>query len=86
VSVIVGIRAGVNMRHAKPALRPSEDAHWRFRSLYFNAGDPSLFVPLRSGIGWTLNLGRPRAILFLVMFLVVGIGAPLLILRTLLGE
>jgi uncharacterized membrane protein len=86
ISVIVGIRAGVSLRHAKPAPRPSEDAHWRFRGLYFNPEDPALFVPLRSGIGWTLNFGRPRAIFLLGVFLVFGIGAPLILMRFLLGE
>jgi uncharacterized membrane protein len=86
LSVIVGIRAHVNMRHANPAARPSNDANWRFKGLYFNPEDPALFVPLRSGIGWTLNFGRPRAIVFLLVFLAFGIGAPILIMRILLGE
>jgi uncharacterized membrane protein len=86
LSVIVGIRAGVNLRHARPVHRASEEVHWRFRGLYVNPDDPSLFVPLRSGIGWTLNFGRPRTIFFLGLFLVFGIGAPLLIMRLLLGE
>jgi len=86
ISVIVGIRASVNLRHATPAVRPSSDANWRFRGLYFNPEDPALFVPLRSGIGWTLNFGRPRAIAFLLVFLAFGIGAPILIMRILLGE
>lgn len=85
-SVIVGIRAGVNLRHARPAHRPSDDAHWRLKGMYFNPQDPTLFVPLRSGIGWTLNFGRPRAIILLALFFVFGIGAPLLIMRILLGE
>jgi len=86
LSVLVGIRASVNMRHAHPAVRPFNDANWRFRGLYFNPDDPALFVPLRSGIGWTLNFGRPRAIVFLLVFVAFGIGAPILIMRILLGE
>jgi len=86
LSVIVGIRAGVNLHHPQPALRPSEDEHWRFKALYFNPDDPALFVPVRSGVGWTVNFGRPRAVAFLVIFVVLGVGAPLFILRILLGE
>ena len=86
LSVIVGIRASVYMRDPKPVTRPTSEAHWRFRGLYFNPQDPALFVPLRSGIGWTINLGRPRAIIFLMVFLLFGIGAPVFILRLLLGE
>jgi uncharacterized membrane protein len=86
LSVIVGIRAGVNMRHANPALLRTDDAHWRLQGLYFNPENPALFVPLRSGIGWTVNFGRPRAVMFLVLFVAFGIGAPIIILRLLLGQ
>ena len=86
LSVIVGIRAAVNMRHATPALRQTEDAHWRMTSLYFNPEDPALFVPLRNGPGWTLNFGRPRAIMFLLLFVAFGIVIPIVLLRLLLGQ
>ena len=86
LSVIVGIRAGVNLRHANPAWRSTEDVHWRLKGLYVNPDDPALFVPLRSGVGWTLNFGRPRAVVFLAFFLVFGIGAPLFLMKLLLGE
>jgi uncharacterized membrane protein len=86
LSAIVGVRAGVNLRHPTPATRPSDAGHWRFQALYFNPEDPALFVPVRNGVGWTVNFGRPRAVIFLVIFVVVGVGAPLFILRILLGE
>jgi uncharacterized membrane protein len=86
LSVIVGIRAGVNLRHAKPASRPTQDGHWRVQGFYFNREDPALFVPLRNGIGWTVNFGRPRAVVFLVVFVALGIGAPIVLLRLLLGQ
>ena len=86
LSVIVGIRAAVNMQHRKPVMRPTSDAHWRLQGLYFNPQDPALFVPMRKGIGWTLNFGRPRALIFLMIFLAFGIAAPIVIIRLLLGE
>jgi len=86
LSVVVGIRAAVNLKHANPVTRATEDVHWRMKGLYFNPNDPSLFVPLRTGGGWTLNFGRPRAVLFLAFFLIFGIGAPLFLMRLLLGE
>jgi uncharacterized membrane protein len=85
-SVIVGIRAAVNMRHAQPAHRETLDANWRMDGVYFNPQDPSLFVPLRSGTGWTLNFGRPRALLIVLLFVLVGIGVPIVILRLILGQ
>jgi uncharacterized membrane protein len=56
-------------------------AHWRLRSLYFNPRDPALFVPTRSGVGWTLNFGRPLAIALLATTLIVGIGGPYAVAR-----
>ncbi len=86
LSIIVGIRAAVNLHYAKPVIRSTEDAHWRFRSMYFNRKDPAVFVPLRSGAGWTINLGRPQVLAFLAVVLFFSIWAPLVILRVLLGE
>lgn len=86
LSVVVGIRASVWVRHPKPVTQPTLDSHWPFRSIYFNQADPALFVPLRNGVGWTVNFGRPRIILFLAIFLIFGILAPIMILRLLLGE
>lgn len=36
-----------------------DDARWKLGMFYVNGDDASLFVPKRSGFGWTANLGRP---------------------------
>ena len=86
LSVIVGIRAAVSLHHPTPVTRATDDVHWRFKGVYFNRDDPAMFVPLRAGLGWTINFGRPQAILFLAVFLFFSIWAPIFILRLLLGE
>ncbi len=86
LTVLVGIRAAVYLQYPKPIVRPTDDAHWKFRGLYFNRQDPALFVPLRSGVGWTINFGRPQVIVFVGVFIFVSIFAPLIIFRVLLGE
>ena len=86
LSVIVGIRAAIYVQHPKPVSRATDDAHWRLRGLYYNRQDPSVFVPLRQGPGWTINFGRPQAVVFLMVFLLFSIWAPLAIFRVLLGE
>jgi uncharacterized membrane protein len=85
-SVMVAVRAAVYLQHPKPVPRKTDDAHWRFAGLYFNRQDPALFVPRRVGAGWTLNFGRPQAIVFLGVILFVSIWAPLAVFRILLGE
>ena len=86
LSAIVGVRAAVYLQYPKPVPRKTEDAHWRFAGLYFNRQDPALFVPRRSGPGWTVNFGRPQAVAFLGLVLFFTIWAPLFIFRVLLGE
>ena len=85
-SALVGVRAAVYLQYPKPVARQTEDIHWRFRSLYYNRQDPSLFVSRRNGPGWTVNFGRPQVIVFFGLAVLVSIGAPILILRVLLGE
>lgn len=85
LSIVVGIRAAAHLRHSKAAT-PALDSTWSFRGIYFNPDDPSLFVPLESGMGWTLNFGRPGAIFLMALFLIFGIGGPLIVVQFLLGE
>jgi uncharacterized membrane protein len=86
LSAIVGVRAAVYLQYPKPVMRPTEAAHWRFRGMYVNRQDPALFVPRRDGSGWTINFGRPQAVVFFGVIVLVTIGAPILIFRVLLGE
>ena len=39
----------------------NDDACWKLDMIYVNGNDASIFVPKRSGFGWTVNLGRPSA-------------------------
>lgn len=86
LSGIVGVRAAVYLQYPKPVLRETEAVHWRFAGLYVNRQDPSLFVPRRNGSGWTINFGRPQAIVFIGLVLFVTIWAPITIFKVLLGE
>ena len=86
LSAIVGVRAAVYLQYPKPVLRETEAVYWRFPGVYVNRKDPALFVPLRSGPGWTINFGRPQAIVFLGLVLFVTIWAPIFIFQVLLGE
>jgi uncharacterized membrane protein len=85
LSIVVGIRAGACLRRSRPAA-PALDKNWSFRGIYFNPDDPALFVPLESGMGWTLNFSRPGAIFLMALFLIFGVGGPLIIMQLLLGE
>ena len=85
LSVVIGIRAAVYSEFPTPP-SSGDAAHWRWRGLYVNRQDPALFVPLPSGVGWTLNFGRPQAVVFAVLIAAFVILAPIAIFRVLLGE
>jgi uncharacterized membrane protein len=78
ITIGVGVRA--RSRLGRPDPRPYVATHWRLGELYCNGGDPALFVPTKRGGRWTLNFGRPAAVVLLAGVLVVGIVAPTLLL------
>jgi uncharacterized membrane protein len=52
-----------------------DDKHWKLGVFYFNPSDPALFIEKRFGVGWTINFGRPLAIvMFLGITLLVVLG------------
>ncbi len=54
----------------------ADDRFWRAGLIYVNRDDPSILVPKRLGIGYTLNFGNRWALLFLVLI----VGLPLVVL------
>ena len=71
----------------RPGDRPrpqavDDDRYWRGGLLYVNRDDPSVWVPKRVGIGWTMNLGSPGGIavaIGLLVLLALGLALPLLL-------
>jgi uncharacterized membrane protein len=42
-----------------------DDKNWHGGLFYINREDPTLMVPRRFGLGWTLNFGNPKAAMLL---------------------
>jgi len=53
-----------------------DDRLYRLGLFYFNPDDPSVFVPKRFGVGWTLNVARPVTWLILGAVVAMGLIAP----------
>ena len=53
---------------------------WRAGIFYYDPEDPALFVPKRSGLGYTFNFGRPSAIVLTVALLLLPIAIALVAL------
>jgi len=76
VSLVYG-QAGsrVIARVADDGSMPTDDdAHWVAGVFYVNRDDPSLFLPERFGVGWTVNLGRPVVWAIMAAFVAVMVA------------
>lgn len=51
-----------------------EDSRWKAGVFYVGREDPSLMVPKRFGVGWTLNLGNWRAWAILAALVALTVG------------
>lgn len=81
LSVISG-QSGSRIRVGKQAdgkvIHRDDDKYWKWGSFYVNKDDPALFVEKRFGVGFTVNFGRPAAVLIFVGVLTVIILAVIL--------
>jgi len=48
-----------------------DDQYWKFGIFYYNPQDPSVFIEKRMGIGWTLNFGNPKSLIFILSILAI---------------
>ena len=68
---LLGYAAAVARRVPKEPLR--NPAAWRGGFFYADRNDPALFVPKRSGLGYTFNFGHPGAIVLCILILVLAL-------------
>jgi uncharacterized membrane protein len=54
---------------------PDDDRYWKAGFFYINRNDPSVFVPKRFGVGWTVNLGSIGGVAIGIVLLAVIAGA-----------
>jgi uncharacterized membrane protein len=65
------------------AAGPDDDRFWKAGLVYINRADPVIVVPVRIGVGWTLNLGNPAA--WLIIGVVIATVAGLAVIRIAAG-
>jgi uncharacterized membrane protein len=69
---------GTGSARRTTAVNRDDDRYWWIGLLYLNRDDPSLLVPHRFGLGWTLNLARPTAWAIIAATIGIPAGAPLI--------
>lgn len=74
ISLLTG-QSGSRVRLGKKAdgevIRRDDDRYWKWGMYYVNKDDPALFVEKRFGVGFTINFGRPAAILLVIGLIAV---------------
>lgn len=65
--------------HKGTIINRDDDRYWKAGMFYFNKEDPSLFVEKRVSVGFTINFGRPLAIILCVALLVFIVGISLFV-------
>ena len=86
LSVMTG-QSGSRIRTGKTIdgkkINRDDDQYWRGGMFYVNKQDPALFVEKRFGVGFTINFGRPAAILIFVG--IIGVIAAIAIISAVLA-
>ena len=59
---------------ASEKMRVDEDSMWLAGIFYCNPHDPSVIVPKRFGVGWTVNIGRPGGWAVIIGLIAVSVG------------
>jgi len=47
---------------------PNESESWYLFFFYYNPEDDRLFLPKRTGLGWTVNFARPMSLVIILIF------------------
>lgn len=81
VSLVTGQAGGRLAAELRPndEVARDDDAYWPLGVFYFNADDPSVVVPKRFGVGWTINVARPAAWLAMAGLVVLTVAFALLV-------
>lgn len=75
-----GSRIRVGKNKDGKTINRNDDKYWKGGLVYVNKDDPALFVEKRFGVGFTINFGRPLAIIIFVG--IMAIIAAIAILST----
>jgi uncharacterized membrane protein len=79
--VVLAVRTGQGGARLGPSTETAtdriDDRYWFLGAIYHNRNDPAILVERRFGVGWTLNVANPWAIVTLIMLIAFVILAVL---------
>jgi hypothetical protein len=63
------------MNQQNPEELHTDPANWKWGIFYVCRADPRIIVPKRiRGLGWTINLGQPMALPFVMLLVAIAVG------------
>ena len=74
-----GSRIRVGQTKTGGVINRDDDKYWKWGAFYVNKEDPALFVEKRFGIGFTINFGRPAAVIMFVVLIGLIVGVSMLV-------
>jgi uncharacterized membrane protein len=72
-----GAKLEASVAHAPLTDGLADNDKWKLGAIYINRNDPSTFVEHRFGLGYTINFGNPKAIIFIVVLLAAIVIIPI---------
>ncbi len=49
---------------------PNEEEYWKWGFIYYNPTDSRIFLPKRTGLGYTLNFAKPISIIIILSLVI----------------
>lgn len=62
-------RRSVDKENTEEEVYNNDDKYWVLGMFYYNRNDPSFMIEKRAGIGYTVNFGNPKALIFFIILI-----------------
>ncbi|MBS5949938.1 MAG: hypothetical protein KIC47_06405 [Clostridium sp.] len=62
-------RRSIDKENTEEEVYNNDDKYWVLGMFYYNRNDPSFMIEKRAGIGYTVNFGNPKALIFFVILI-----------------
>lgn len=62
-------RRSIGKENTEEEVYNNDDKYWVLGMFYYNRNDPSFMIEKRAGIGYTVNFGNPKALIFFIILI-----------------
>ena len=62
-------RRSIDKENTEEEVYNNDDKYWVLGMFYYNRNDPSFMIEKRAGVGYTVNFGNPKALIFFIILI-----------------